>query len=103
MDKTESKAVNKTTSKTVELPDSTQTALIEMQQQMLGLVVRISCLEKLLIGKAIKEEDYKKEVGEAIQMVDTLVSDKLQALLSTEEKGEIKPLDKTVKKDIEKV
>jgi len=64
--------------------DENQKAIIEMQQQMLTLIVRVSCLEELLVGEdetsVIKKDKYEKVVKEAVAKVNTIVTDKLQAI-----------------------
>lgn len=64
--------------------DENQKAIIEMQQQMLTLIVRVSCLEELLVGddekSLIKKDEYEKVVKDAVTKVNSIVTDKLQAI-----------------------
>jgi len=64
--------------------DENQKAIIEMQQQMLTLIVRLSCLEELLVGEdensVIQKDKYEETVKEAVTKVNSIVSDKLQGI-----------------------
>jgi hypothetical protein len=57
-------------------------ALMEMQQHILNLTVRIGCLEELLVGTTINEQDYKDKVKEATSKVELIIKDKFEELIS---------------------
>ena len=63
-----------------------QKAIIEMQQQMLALVIRVSCLEELLVseedGATIKKEQYKAMLEKGITKANSILTDKIKTMVS---------------------
>lgn len=57
-----------------------QKTIIELQQHVLLLVVKVGCLEELLVGSVIDEDSYKEKVKKAIGVANSIVSDKIKEI-----------------------